>query len=340
VEELVHELRQVRVQQPDGSFQTKDGPYVEPVQLQVSCRSLWEARKDPRLITRADLAALGRGKGGGVDNVLAAYYAERVSEAAKKGQVAERLIRNWFGKQLITAQGVRRPVLVNEAHDFGLSPSCLQVLDKAFLIRREDRSGAQWYELAHDRLITPVLKDNEAWRSGHLNTFQVQAEVWAGLGQPRELLVAGGVLEEGERWAQDHAGELTDAEKAYLQACQDARDRANQKRERQMLRLMRYGVLAGTAVILILAVLAVVAIRSALRAKEAETAAEEAEKETKKAKAVAEKRGDDDAKNFRLARQLALRVVDDHKKISGDPRLWEYNLQDVLETSLQACAEF
>jgi len=83
---------------------------------------------------------------------------------------------------------VRRPVLVSEALAAGLTSPCLQVLDKAFLIRRENRSGAQWYELAHDRLVTPVVNDNAAWRTRHLNTFQLQAELWAERGRPSQLL--------------------------------------------------------------------------------------------------------------------------------------------------------
>jgi YVTN family beta-propeller protein len=38
------------------------------------------------------------------------------------------------------------------------------VLEEEDLIRREERSGAQWYELTHDRLIKPVVDSNKEWR--------------------------------------------------------------------------------------------------------------------------------------------------------------------------------
>jgi hypothetical protein len=42
VQQLVDNLRQVRMQCADGTITTKQGPYVEPVQLQVVCFRLWE----------------------------------------------------------------------------------------------------------------------------------------------------------------------------------------------------------------------------------------------------------------------------------------------------------
>ena len=223
IERLIADLRQVKVQRPDGSFESKAGPYIEPVQLQVVCQSLWQIKGTASRITAAHLEQLGGGRGTGVDDVLAAYYAQRVAQAAAEGGVAERTIRDWFGKQLISAQGVRRPVLVNEALAAGLTPQCLAVLDKAFLIRRDNRSGAQWYELAHDRLVTPVINDNAAWRTEHLNTFQRQAELWAERRPLANLLVSGTVLEEGERWTATYQDALTEVERGFLEACLDAK---------------------------------------------------------------------------------------------------------------------
>ena len=55
---LVEELRRVWVQQLDGSWKPQLGPSVEPVHLQVVCRSLWEKdRKAPDRISMDDLEA-------------------------------------------------------------------------------------------------------------------------------------------------------------------------------------------------------------------------------------------------------------------------------------------
>jgi WD40 repeat protein len=231
VRKLTEELRQTRVQRPDGEFESKPGLYVEPVHLQVVCQSLWTIKGDSPVITAAHLEKLSRGSGSGVERVLAAYYAEWVAKASEQGGVSERLVRDWFGKQLVSVQGVRRPTLVADALLFGLTRECLDVLDKAFLIRRDYRSSTQWYELTHDRLVTPVLNDNETWRAEHLSPFQQQAELWAKHDRSRDLLIAGNILDEGERWAGAHPGLLTETEQEFLTVCRDARLAAQKELE-------------------------------------------------------------------------------------------------------------
>jgi tetratricopeptide (TPR) repeat protein len=239
-EELVTNLQQVRVQQPDNRFENRPWPYVEPVHLQIVCKSLWDMeRANPKQITAGDVHKLA-GETGlvGVDGVLAGYYAGRVVEGAREGHVSERRIRDWFEKQLITALRTRKPVLRGEEAAFGVNAPCLKVLDKAYLIREEVRSGATWYELAHDRLIDPVLQDNSRWRAKHLNTFQKQASLWAETpGNPADLLAHGDLLTEGERWAEAHRGELTEEEQRFLKASQDARAARLREQEQERLRV-------------------------------------------------------------------------------------------------------
>jgi WD40 repeat protein len=244
VVKLLEELRLVRVQQPDGTFKEELGPSVEPVQLQVVCRRLWQGRKDPARVTLDDLEAIKGDQGVGIDVVLADYYAVTVSDAALAGKIDERVVREWFGRQLIVA-GIRRPALKGDESAFGINAQCLAVLDKAFLIRSEPRGGAFWYELAHDRLIVPVLKNNERWRVDHLNEFQLQAERWEQRKRPSELLVRGELLSKGESWdAATPDGKKTQAEKDFLNAC---RETVSQERKKgQFLRTM---VILGTAVV-------------------------------------------------------------------------------------------
>ncbi len=242
VRRLVDDLRQLRVYEADGAVLVKAGPLVEPVHLQVVCRQLWRKRKDPGRITVEDLESLSDEQGRGVDGALAGYYAERVAEAARAGGVSERLLRGWVGRQLITGQGVRRPALSGEEREAGVSPACLAVLDKAFLIRGEHRGGALWYELAHDRLVVPVLQDNARWRQQHLTPFQHQAEVWEEQGRRSELLLGSSLLGEAEQLARAQPGGLTAAEAACLEASRAAR------RREQRTRRYRLG-LAGAAVL-------------------------------------------------------------------------------------------
>src|SRR5262249_47008101 len=127
---LVDDLRMVRVQQPDNRFVNREGPYVEPVHLQVVCKSLWGmTRDDPKRISVDDINKLA-GETGlvGVDGVLAGYYAGRVADASREGRVSERRVRDWFEKQLITPLRARKQVLRGEEAAAGLNAPCLEIL--------------------------------------------------------------------------------------------------------------------------------------------------------------------------------------------------------------------
>ncbi len=238
--DLVKDLMQVQVQQPDGTFKRKKGPSVEPVLLQVVCRRVWQMpRKNTRRIgtdvwpsdepaappgeppTPSSLPPQAAHLRRGVDNVLADYYAETVRQAAEAGEVSERLVRDWFRLKLIPG-GIRQPVTLGDEARFGLTPGCIRVLDRAFLIRKEIQGGVYRYELAHDRLIRPVLQSNEAWRKENLNRFQLAAELWAQNPSP-DLLVRREILQEGEQLARHRRQVLTRQEQEFLRACQEAR---------------------------------------------------------------------------------------------------------------------
>ena len=75
---LVDDLRRVTVQSGDGVAPTELGPSVEPVQLQVVCRQLWDTLSpEDRSIEVADVEALGD-----VDNALADFYVDQVKVVA------------------------------------------------------------------------------------------------------------------------------------------------------------------------------------------------------------------------------------------------------------------
>lgn len=65
----------------------------------------------------------------------------------------------------------------------GLPNAVVEDLLDAHLIRAEKRAGATWYELAHDRLIQPVLERNAAWLDANLQPFQRQAALWVQQGR-------------------------------------------------------------------------------------------------------------------------------------------------------------
>jgi WD40 repeat protein len=248
---LVDNLRTVQVQRPDGSTAPTFGPYVEPVQLQVVCRRLWDGPAlDDGRIDEADVSSLGD-----VDNALRGYYADTVSSVASETGVRERAIRDWVDRQLITEGGMRGQVLMGEGASHGLEDRAIWPLVDAHLVRAESRRGATWFELAHDRLIAPVRADNEAWRQRHLSTLQRQAALWAREERPAGLLLGGQALEDAEAWAAAHAGDLLDHERDFLAASLEAR--AVAQRERRQARRIRW-LAIGASIASVLAISAFV----------------------------------------------------------------------------------
>jgi hypothetical protein len=163
-DKLVADLSTVRLLQPDGSLEERPGPYVEPVQLQVVCRRLWDLLPGgTSQIVEEDIGLLAD-----VDLALSGYYADQVKATASKTRVGERTIRNWFDHQLITEQGIRGQVLEGPKESEGLDNRAIWPLVNAHLVRAEKRRGATWLELAHDRLIEPVQASNAAWRRARL----------------------------------------------------------------------------------------------------------------------------------------------------------------------------
>jgi WD40 repeat protein len=243
-EQLVDDLRRVRVQRPGGAMEEALGSSVEPVQLQVAGRLLWSMLPSgAERITPADVEALGR-----VDQALADYYADRVRTAAERTGVREAAVREWFETRLITPQGLRGEVLDGPAPGASGAALLSELVD-AHLIRAETRRHATWFELAHDRLIEPVRRNNASWRSVHLTSFERAAMIWEDEGRPDRMLLLGADLTAAERDPAVVAGPLKPREQEFLQASR--RVDTEQRRERRTTRRLR----AAVALVTLLAVL-------------------------------------------------------------------------------------
>jgi WD40 repeat protein len=226
-QKLVDDLRRVRIQRPHGSTEEL-GPYIEPVQLQVVCRALWERLPAMgSVIEDSDVHAVGD-----VDSALAAYYAEQVTAVAAKTGASERAIRDWVDRKLITAQGFRTQVLEGPEGDYARDGETLRLLLEAHLLRAENRRGATWFELAHDRLIEPLRASNAAWREAKLNAIQRRAAVWDSTDRPPALLLTGEALHEAERWAAENEEGITAVEESFLDASRAARTESARRRLR------------------------------------------------------------------------------------------------------------
>ncbi len=186
---LVDNLRQLRAHEQDEVLL---GQFIEPVQLQVVCYQLWQNLKDRPIapITLEDVNELGN-----VDAALSQFYEQAIAAVLHETGTSELSLRNWFDRQLITEAETRGTVYQGREETAGLSNQIVQRLANQFLLRAEIRAGGTWYELVHDRFVTPILQANQAWRLQQSPLIRA-AEEWDRAGRPRHQLFQGKQLEE------------------------------------------------------------------------------------------------------------------------------------------------
>jgi DNA-binding beta-propeller fold protein YncE len=288
---LTDDLRQILVQQPGGTRLPQQGLYVEPVQLQVVCKRLWDSRLPGT--SRIDQDALEAA--GTVDEALAGYYADGVQKVAAATGVRESSIRDWFDHGLITTRGIRGQVMQDEGESQGLDNRAIQMLiDDFHLVREERRRGITWYELAHDRLIDPIRQSNAL----ALSPFHTQATLWDSQGRPADLLLREQALREAEAWAAQPSSDPTDDERDFLDASSAARRATEREQQRSRVTRLLAAALIGTLLVLA-ALVTVLAVHQARDAQEHAESAAEARELAEVKRRVAEN-------SARLAEQLRL----------------------------------
>lgn len=219
---LANNLARVKIQKPDGSFlEDQKGNFVEPMQLQVVCRELWQQmHADDLSIDREDIDQYGD-----VSKALANYYAHQVEEISGKNRRVERRIRLWVGTKLITASGIRNQVLMDKEKSGGLENVFINELVKSHLVRPEVRGNAIWYELSHDSLIRSVRRSNLEWNEEKLHKVQKEAALWKEKGELEGLLLSGPDLEDALHWQTRNAQELEEEEIRFIAESVDRQKR-------------------------------------------------------------------------------------------------------------------
>jgi hypothetical protein len=201
---LIKDLAKVRRQLPGELKASKiDGPYVEPVYLQVACTELWRRLTDERgeglrKISKRDISDFGD-----LDAALGSYYANVVATVAEQTGASERVIRDWFEEKLITEDGEFRNQAQWGPQVGEQTDEVLQQLANQYLIRSDQRGATLWYELAHDRLIGPICGDNEKWRDSHLDALEIQARDWVKGGRQDFYLLRGLRIEQAKASVRD-----------------------------------------------------------------------------------------------------------------------------------------
>ncbi len=262
-EKLVDDLRRVRVVKGTGEQEQDQsvlGPYIEPVQLQVVCRRLWENLPDRQIgnrITAEDVEQFGN-----VDRALTDFYEgtlHQVLEQAKPlseaqgWKVRESQLRRWFGKQLITPMQTRGLVMRGSNDTGDLPNPIVDLLETHHLIRADVRAGARWYEISHDRLVEPILRSNADWEQTGQSPLHRAAQRWWDAGKNPDFLYRGDVLKKGREYAEAHREACEPIDFEFLTESQKAQA-AVEKELRQHILIRRLAV--GAVITMILAIVA------------------------------------------------------------------------------------
>jgi tetratricopeptide (TPR) repeat protein len=331
-EKLVDNLLTIRVKTPEGKREDA-GEFVEPVQLQVVCRTLWKnLGTEDDVITEERLKAFGD-----VNQALASFYEEAVRAAVEASSVTEGRLRNLFEETLITPAGTRGIVFRGARDTAGIPNAALNVLEAQHVIRAELRGGERWYELSHDRLIEPIRESNKRWMFGREAAVETRRELeeraarWAAAGRSAEGLLDEAELPGAARWLEGpDAADLGYSRDLYalVQASRAAADKAAYERElayaRQLAeersksaRRLRSLVLILVAIMVMTALTAGYALKQQARAVSAgqqaiqeKSRAEEEAREARESREEAMKlRGVADAERERAAEQARLALL-------------------------------
>jgi hypothetical protein len=241
-DELMAELSEIRVAEGDKFRETR-GEFVEPVQLQVVCQSLWENLPvewkngpDPssdgtRLITAEYIERFGD-----VDNALARYYDRSVERAtaASDGRIGEGELRRWFETALITPTGTRGLAFRGAPGGVWRIPGlALKELEEAHVIRREDRSGTITHELTHDRFIEPIQKSNRKWLAGYQDAERIRTKLEEFAKRQSDEPLDEVELREAEEYLNSPAAKLLGASPEARQLVRRSRNQLEENKRRQ-----------------------------------------------------------------------------------------------------------
>jgi tetratricopeptide (TPR) repeat protein len=153
---IIEDLLTIKCVDPfTGQFRTVKGQFIEPIHLQIVCKRWWHERNSSNKASIKDL--------GNVDNALEDFYEDAILSTAKQSTIHEKDIRIWCQQKLITSSGTRKIVHRGYNATGGIDNKVVESLEDKYLIRREWRAGASWYELTHDRLIKPIGDSNKEW---------------------------------------------------------------------------------------------------------------------------------------------------------------------------------
>lgn len=154
------------------------GEFVEPMHLQVVGRTLvGNLPAGTTVIDATHVMAHAR-----ISEALARYYNAAIAAAVAQYRQAsawggrtwtalvkrrgfESRLRRWIERELITGSGTRAFAFAGDAEGSGIPAAAISALSRERVLHVEQRAGADWVELSHDRFVDPVAEANAAWRA-------------------------------------------------------------------------------------------------------------------------------------------------------------------------------
>lgn len=280
-EKLVKNLSQIVISRAGDVPVFAEGPNIEPVQLQVVCYQLWENLKNQpgSQITEEDLNLLTGGSDLAefISRALGEFYEQAIASVMSDPSVTvtERQLRGWFSEELITEGGTRGAVRQGRERTGSLPNNVVRLLQEKFIIRSETRGGNAWFELSHDRFVSPILAANRAWNERNPRPIRNDAEAWEKSGRDPSKLYEGRQLTAAAKMLEAQPDEWSDLEQDFIRAGQGAADKQRTLRQRIIMGI-------GLAALLIMAFLMVNAIFNAQKAADQSATAVAAEADVRR----------------------------------------------------------
>jgi WD40 repeat protein len=330
---IVDNLRTICVKTPNGD-QSVLGPFIEPVHLQVVCRTLWNKLNQSFRLKAGEAEGLKEviitkdyvEEFGDVNKALSEFYEEGLQRAIQvaaaesqqmhnkkshsEPKLTEGILRAWFDRTLITPEGTRGTVFGGRKAKTinGIPRAAINELEEQRLIRGELRGGEMWYELSHDRFIQPIRESNERWlhklplaqQKGQ--DLERRATEWNLAGKPRHLLLDQTEQRDAKRWMESPEGVAigySDTLFALIQASQAVQ-------QQRRFRLLFAGSAAMLILFLAVSALSVYAFKQRAIAEASRGNAIAAEAEAKRLQIIADEKSKD-AQN--LAGELQVKAA-------------------------------
>jgi WD40 repeat protein len=253
---LVDRLMLIKVKTASGEKVEVPGEFVDPVQLQVVCQTLWEKLPpEETTITSEHLD-----KYANVDQALSVFYESsvgnavtaankeiqaRAAQAAKSSEelpITEGAVRGWFEQKLITREGKRNMVFREGEMTAGLSNLVVDELENQHVIRVEMRGGEPWYELSHDRFVSPIRESNRRFllqqplAQRKAQELEARADEWLKSKRSDSLLLNRGELQDAQAWMDTEAAAIGFSETLFsLVRASEAAIEHEDSKQQQML---------------------------------------------------------------------------------------------------------